>query len=94
MRSRQPAFYGKMHVVEAMHSDREPLRESRRNKKLRAVIGAAILQDHLMPIHGWALEAAQKYLFPYFISFSHASIGQIFPGLEQEISSHLFFKNI
>jgi len=30
---------------------------------LRAVIGAAILQEYLMPIHGWALEAAQKTSF-------------------------------
>jgi hypothetical protein len=61
MRSRQPAFSGKMHVVEAMHSDREPVRESRRNKKnLRAVIGAATLQENLMPIHGWALEEKSR----------------------------------
>jgi hypothetical protein len=63
-KSMQPALLWKMHVVEAMHSDRVPVRESRRNKRLRAVIGAAILQEHLMPIHGWALEAAQKHLFP------------------------------
>ena len=62
-RRMKPALLWKMHVVEAMHSDREPVRESRRNKRLRAVIGPAILQEHLMPIHGWALEAAQKTSF-------------------------------
>ena len=64
MRSMQPTLLWKTHTVEALHSDGEPVRESRRNKRLRAVIGAAILQEHLMPIHGWALEAAQKHLFP------------------------------
>jgi len=63
-KSMQPALLWKMHVVEAMHSDRVPVRESRRNKRLRAVIGAAILQENLMPIHGWGLEATQKHLFP------------------------------
>jgi hypothetical protein len=30
----QIAISGKMHVVEALHSDGEPVRESRRNKKI------------------------------------------------------------
>ncbi|HPH48641.1 MAG TPA: hypothetical protein PLK98_03900 [Methanothrix sp.] len=64
MRSMQPTLLWKTHAVEALHSDGEPVRESRRNKRLRAVIGAAILQENLMPIHGWGLEATQKHLFP------------------------------